>query len=129
MSRFRPRLSYANVISTICLILLVGGGSAIAASQFGKETIGSNALKKESIGPGKLNKAAKAALEGRRGVDGRAAGSGPRQVDGLRGGLDGVGHGQAQQGTCAPIDWATSTRGGPRIGGRTVHKIARRLHR
>jgi hypothetical protein len=64
MKRLGSKLTYSNVISTICLFLLVGGGSAIAASQFGKETIGSRAIKKESIGPAKLTPAAKAALVG-----------------------------------------------------------------
>lgn len=66
------RLTYANVISTLCLILLVGGGSAFAASRFGKETIGGRAIKKESIGPGKLTKAAKATLVGPQGPAGTA---------------------------------------------------------
>ncbi|MBN9621704.1 MAG: hypothetical protein J0H06_01945, partial [Actinobacteria bacterium] len=60
MSRIRKHLTYANVIATLALVLVVGGGSASAASQYGKETIGSRAIKKESIGPGKLTKAAKA---------------------------------------------------------------------
>ena len=77
MSGIRKRITYANVISTLALILVVGGGSAVAASQFGKETIGANALKKESIGPGKLNKAAKAALEGPAGPKGATGATGP----------------------------------------------------
>jgi hypothetical protein len=77
MSRFRNRITYANVIATLALVLAVGGGSAIAASQFGKETIGSRAIKKESIGPGKLNQAAKAALEGPAGAKGPAGPGGP----------------------------------------------------
>jgi hypothetical protein len=77
MSLIRKRLSYANVIATLALILAVGGGTAIAASQFGKETIGSRALKKESIGPGKLNPAAKAALQGPAGAKGAIGATGP----------------------------------------------------
>jgi hypothetical protein len=80
MSRIRKRITYANVISTLALVLVVGGGSAIAASQFSKESIPNNALKKESIGPGKLTKAAKAALvgsPGAKGATGPAGSSGP----------------------------------------------------
>jgi hypothetical protein len=78
MSRIRQRLSYANVISTLCLFLLVGGGTAFAASQIAKESIGAKAIKKESIGPGKLTKAAKAALEGQKGATGPAGPAGPQ---------------------------------------------------
>jgi hypothetical protein len=78
MSRIRQKLSYANVISTICLFLLVGGGTAFAASQIAKESIGAKAIKKESIGPGKLTKAAKAALEGTAGPKGATGPAGPQ---------------------------------------------------
>ena len=99
MSRIRKRITYANVISTLALVLVVGGGSAIAASQFGKETIGSNALKKESIGPGKLNKAAKAALVGP---------AGPRGVTGATGatGATGPAGSQGPQGPQGPAGTA-----------------------
>ena len=91
MSRIRKRISYANVISTLALVLVVGGGSAVAASQFGKETIGANAIKKESIGPGKLNKAAKNALQGpagptgAKGAAGAAGAAGPQGPQGPQG--------------------------------------------
>ena len=39
MGKFRPRLSYANVVSTLCLILVVGGGAAYAADTIGSEDI------------------------------------------------------------------------------------------
>lgn len=64
MSRIRKRLTYANVISTLALLLVVGGGSAVAASQFGKETIGSRALKNEAVTPSKLSQKSKATLTG-----------------------------------------------------------------
>jgi hypothetical protein len=85
MSRIRQRLSYANVISTICLFLLVGGGTAFAASQIAKESIGAKAIKKESIGPGKLTKAAKAALEGQKGPTGPTGPAGPAGAAGPQG--------------------------------------------
>jgi hypothetical protein len=85
MSRIRKRLTYANVIATLALILVVGGGTAIAGSQFGKETIGSRAIKKESIGPGKLTPAAKAALQGSAGPRGAAGPAGPAGPQGPQG--------------------------------------------
>ena len=82
MSRFRNRITYANVISTLALVLVLGGGTAIAASQFGKETIGGRAIKKESIGPAKLTSAAKAALVGPKGATGPAGPAGPTGAPG-----------------------------------------------
>jgi hypothetical protein len=76
MSRIRRRLTYANVISTLALVLVVGGGSAVAASQFGKETIGSRALKKEAVTPAKLSTASKAALTGPAGAKGATGATG-----------------------------------------------------
>ncbi len=64
MSRFRPKLTYSNVISTLCLFLLVGGGTAFAASELGKESIGARQLKKEAVTPAKLSAKAKSALTG-----------------------------------------------------------------
>lgn len=40
MKRIRPRLSYANVISTLALFLVVAGGSALAATQLAKNSAG-----------------------------------------------------------------------------------------
>ena len=50
MSRFRPRLSYANVVSTLCLILVVGGGAAYAADTIGSEDIINGQVKSPDIG-------------------------------------------------------------------------------
>ena len=54
MKRIRGKLTYANVISTLALFLVLSGGAAIAANQLGKNTVGSKQLKANSIGPGKL---------------------------------------------------------------------------
>jgi hypothetical protein len=43
--RLRSHLTYANVISTLCLFLLLGGGSAIALT-------GSNTVQSDDLGPG-----------------------------------------------------------------------------
>jgi hypothetical protein len=70
MHRIRRSLTYSNVISTFCLVLLLGGGTAYAASQFGKETIGARALKKEAVTPAKLSAKAKVTLTGPAGAQG-----------------------------------------------------------
>jgi hypothetical protein len=56
MRRLAGKLSYANVISTICLFLLLGGGAAYAASQIhlGKNSVGVNQLKKNAVTTAKI---------------------------------------------------------------------------
>jgi hypothetical protein len=50
----RPRLTYANVISTLCLLLLLGGGAAYAAGHLGKSSVGSRQLKKNAVTTSKI---------------------------------------------------------------------------
>ena len=57
MSRFRPRLSYANVVSTLCLILVVGGGAAYAADTIGSEDIINGQVKSPDIGNNQVRSA------------------------------------------------------------------------
>ena len=52
--RLRETLSYANVVSTLCLFLLLGGGMAFAASHLGKNSVGSKQLKKSSVSTAKI---------------------------------------------------------------------------
>jgi len=51
MKKAASKLSYANVVSTICLFLLLGGGAAYAAGHIhlGKNAVGVNQLKKNSV--------------------------------------------------------------------------------
>lgn len=64
MKRLRSKLTYSNVMVTILALLVLGGGTAYAASQFERESVGSAALKKEAVTPAKLSKKAKATLSG-----------------------------------------------------------------
>ncbi len=50
----RGRLSYSNVTSTLCLFLLLGGGTAYAASHLGKNSVGTKQLKKHSVTAAKI---------------------------------------------------------------------------
>jgi hypothetical protein len=54
MNRLRPKLTYANVVSTICLFLLLGGGAAFAAIKLGKNTVGSKQIKKNAVTEAKI---------------------------------------------------------------------------
>jgi hypothetical protein len=49
MRRLRGKLTYANVVSTLCLFLLLGGGAAFAAIQLPKNSVGTKQLKKNSV--------------------------------------------------------------------------------
>jgi hypothetical protein len=53
----KKHLSYANVISTLCLFLLLGGGAAIAAG-LAKNSVGSKQLKKNAVVTAKIKKEA-----------------------------------------------------------------------
>jgi len=50
----RRHLTYANVISTICLFLVLGGGAAFAATKLGRSSVGTEQLKGEAVTKGKL---------------------------------------------------------------------------
>jgi hypothetical protein len=80
--RLRAKLTYSNVISTVCLFLLVGGGTAFAASQLGKESVGTNQLKKAAVTPAKLSAAAKQGMQGPAGPQGQ---QGPKGATGAAG--------------------------------------------
>lgn len=54
MKQIRKRLTYANVVSSICLFLLLGGGAAFAASKLAKNTVGANQIKKNAVTAAKL---------------------------------------------------------------------------
>jgi hypothetical protein len=60
MKRLSRKLTYANVISTICLFLLLGGGAAFAASKvhLGKNAVGANQLKKNAVTNAKIKNGA-----------------------------------------------------------------------
>lgn len=85
MHRIRAKLTYSNVISTLCLVLLLGGGTAYAASALGKESVGTRQLAKAAVTPAKLSKAAKKKLIGSAGPQGVPGATGPRGIPGVEG--------------------------------------------
>jgi hypothetical protein len=56
LQKTRGRLTYANVISSLCLFLLLGGGAAYAASQLGKNSVGKKQLKANAVTTAKIKK-------------------------------------------------------------------------
>ncbi len=53
-TKLRGRLTYSNVVSTLCLFLLLSGGAAYAASQLGKNSVGPKQLKRNAVTPAKI---------------------------------------------------------------------------
>jgi hypothetical protein len=80
-------LTYANVIATLCLFLLLGGGAAFAATQLPKNSVGPKQLKKNavtsskikngSVATSKLSAAARTSLMGQTGPQGPQGAAGP----------------------------------------------------
>lgn len=58
MKQLRKRLTYANVMSSIAVFLVLGGGAAIAAGQLGKNSVGSKQLKKNAVTTAKIKNGA-----------------------------------------------------------------------
>lgn len=58
MKHIAKRLTYANVMSSIAVFLVLGGATAFAATHLGKNSVGSKQLKKNSVTTAKIkNKA------------------------------------------------------------------------
>jgi hypothetical protein len=70
MKHLRGKLTYSNAVSTACLVLLLGGGTAYAATRLGNESVGTAQLRKDAVTPAKLSKASKATLTGADGAPG-----------------------------------------------------------
>jgi hypothetical protein len=58
MGFFRKRLTYANVMSTLAVFLVVAGGSALAAGTLGKNTVGTKQLKNNAVTGAKIKNGA-----------------------------------------------------------------------
>ncbi len=85
MKALRKRLTYANVMSSLALFLVLAGGTAFAASQLGKETVGAKQLKKGAVTPAKLSSASKKTLTGATGPQGPKGDRGEKGERGERG--------------------------------------------
>lgn len=49
-----PKLTYANVMSSVAVFLVLGGGAAFAASRLGKHTVGTKQLKNNAVTTAKI---------------------------------------------------------------------------
>src|SRR3954470_3658668 len=85
MKRLHGKLTYANVISTLCLFLLLGGGAAYAANQLPKNSVGARQIKRGAITPAKVSNATKQVLAGDQGPQGPRGAQGQRGPQGPKG--------------------------------------------
>jgi hypothetical protein len=54
MNRLRGKLTYANVVSTLALFLVLAGGSAFAASHLAKNSVGTKQIKSDAVTTAKI---------------------------------------------------------------------------
>lgn len=79
------RLTYANVVATLCLFLLIGGGAAFAATELGRNSVGTKQLRDGAVTLRKVRESAQFALRGERGPAGPQGEAGPKGPKGVRG--------------------------------------------
>jgi hypothetical protein len=73
----KPRLTYANVMSTVAVFLALGGATAFAATQVAKKSVGPSQLKKNAVTTAKIKNNAVTKAKIRAGaVDGSDIGDG-----------------------------------------------------
>jgi Collagen triple helix repeat (20 copies) len=101
MKKIRTRLTYANVAASLALFIALASGTAYAANELGKESIGTKQLAKEAVTPAKLSKSSKKALKGARGPKGA---TGARGATGQKGstGMQGARGPEGRQGSAGP---------------------------
>ncbi len=85
MHRVRGSLTYSNVMVTILALVVLGGGTAYAATHLGKESVGARQLKKGAVTPAKLSKAATATLAVPKGATGATGPQGAKGDAGAQG--------------------------------------------
>jgi hypothetical protein len=95
MRALRSKLTYANVISTLCLFLVLGGATAVAANQLARNSVGTKQIrnaaitgpkiKRASIEATKLTQLAISTLDGQRGPKGAKGSTGAKGATGAKG--------------------------------------------
>ncbi|HEX4307987.1 MAG TPA: hypothetical protein VHZ54_18270 [Solirubrobacterales bacterium] len=95
LKKIGSKVTYANVVSTLCLFLVLGGGAAYAASHLPKNSVGAKQIRKGAVGPSKLSAAAVATLAGSKGPRGATGATGPQGPAGAPGAPGAVGSAKA----------------------------------
>lgn len=73
MKSVRKRLTYANVMSSIAVFLVLGGATAFAAGHLGKNSVGSKQLKNNAVTSAKIKNGAITGLKLAKGAVGASA--------------------------------------------------------
>jgi len=105
LKQLRKRLTYANVMSTIAVFLVLGGATAFAAG-LGKNSVGSKQLKKNAVTTAKIKKGAVTGAKVKPGslkASSFAAGQLPAGPKGDRG-EPGPSFGAFANGGCGPLE-------------------------
>jgi hypothetical protein len=84
VKRIRSHLTYANVISTLCLFLLLGG-AAYATGMLPKNSVGTKQIKNGAVTQQKISASAQSALRGLQGPKGEKGEKGDRGEKGEKG--------------------------------------------
>ncbi len=58
MNQIRKRLTYANVMSSLAVFLILGGATALAAGKLGKNSVGTKQIKNNAVTTAKIKKGA-----------------------------------------------------------------------
>jgi hypothetical protein len=58
MKRLAPRLTYANVVATLALVIAVGGASAFAAGRLAKNSVGTKQIRNNAVTAAKIKNGA-----------------------------------------------------------------------
>jgi hypothetical protein len=56
LKQIRKRLTYANVMSSLVVFLILGGGAAFAATKLGKNSVGTKQIKNQAVTAAKIKK-------------------------------------------------------------------------
>jgi hypothetical protein len=68
VKQIRKRLTYANVMSTMAVFLILGGATAVAATQLGKNSVGTKQLKRNSVTAAKIKRNAVTSVKIKKGA-------------------------------------------------------------
>lgn len=125
MRTIRRKLTYANVMSTIAVFLLLGGATALAATKLAKNSVGSNQIKKNAITTAKIkNNAVTEAKINSNAISGaKIANAAVTGVKVANGSLTGANINLSTLGTVPSATTANSASSANSVNGQTPSKI------